>query len=141
MAQRNALYGWTPGSRESAVYTRAADNARLARSALIYPSPATLVRKPIGIIQRNYELKKIDGAQGRSRTADTAIFSRMLYQLSYLGPRRSAWRRRLERGYSEVAGPCPASFARFVRWNRLRTNAAGPRPRFRPPRWGLRSGR
>ena len=26
-----------------------------------------------------------DGAQGRSRTADTAIFSRMLYQLSYLG--------------------------------------------------------
>jgi hypothetical protein len=25
------------------------------------------------------------GAQGRSRTADTAIFSRMLYQLSYLG--------------------------------------------------------
>ena len=26
-----------------------------------------------------------DGAQGRSRTTDTAIFSRMLYQLSYLG--------------------------------------------------------
>ena len=26
-----------------------------------------------------------DGAQGRDRTADTAIFSRMLYQLSYLG--------------------------------------------------------
>lgn len=25
------------------------------------------------------------GAQGRDRTADTAIFSRMLYQLSYLG--------------------------------------------------------
>ncbi len=25
------------------------------------------------------------GAQGRSRTTDTAIFSRMLYQLSYLG--------------------------------------------------------
>ena len=25
------------------------------------------------------------GAQGRGRTADTAIFSRMLYQLSYLG--------------------------------------------------------
>ena len=30
-----------------------------------------------------------NGAQGRSRTTDTAIFSRMLYQLSYLGaPRR-----------------------------------------------------
>ena len=27
-----------------------------------------------------------NGAQGRDRTADTAIFSRMLYQLSYLGP-------------------------------------------------------
>ena len=26
-----------------------------------------------------------DGAQGRNRTTDTAIFSRMLYQLSYLG--------------------------------------------------------
>jgi hypothetical protein len=25
------------------------------------------------------------GAQGRNRTSDTAIFSRMLYQLSYLG--------------------------------------------------------
>ena len=28
---------------------------------------------------------KANGAQGRSRTTDTAIFSRMLYQLSYLG--------------------------------------------------------
>jgi hypothetical protein len=28
---------------------------------------------------------KRDGAQGRDRTTDTAIFSRMLYQLSYLG--------------------------------------------------------
>ena len=27
----------------------------------------------------------LDGAQGRNRTTDTAIFSRMLYQLSYLG--------------------------------------------------------
>ena len=30
---------------------------------------------------------KADGAQGRIRTTDTAIFSRMLYQLSYLGAR------------------------------------------------------
>jgi hypothetical protein len=29
-----------------------------------------------------------NGAQGRNRTTDTAIFSRMLYQLSYLG---TAW--------------------------------------------------
>ncbi len=28
-----------------------------------------------------------NGAQGRNRTTDTAIFSRMLYQLSYLGNR------------------------------------------------------
>jgi hypothetical protein len=27
---------------------------------------------------------EISGGQGRDRTADTAIFSRMLYQLSYL---------------------------------------------------------
>ncbi len=30
-----------------------------------------------------------NGAQGRSRTTDTAIFSRMLYQLSYLGLHRT----------------------------------------------------
>jgi hypothetical protein len=29
-----------------------------------------------------------NGAQGRDRTTDTAIFSRMLYQLSYLGMSR-----------------------------------------------------
>ena len=27
----------------------------------------------------------MNGAQGRNRTTDTAIFNRMLYQLSYLG--------------------------------------------------------
>ena len=30
-------------------------------------------------------MRRGDGAQGRNRTTDTAIFSRMLYQLSYLG--------------------------------------------------------
>ena len=30
-----------------------------------------------------------NGAQGRDRTTDTAIFSRMLYQLSYLGVPRA----------------------------------------------------
>ena len=29
--------------------------------------------------------RETHGAQGRDRTTDTAIFSRMLYQLSYLG--------------------------------------------------------
>jgi hypothetical protein len=33
----------------------------------------------------NGVLRKARGAQGRNRTTDTAIFSRMLYQLSYLG--------------------------------------------------------
>jgi hypothetical protein len=32
-----------------------------------------------------YSGTELDGAQGRDRTTDTAIFSRMLYQLSYLG--------------------------------------------------------
>ena len=30
-------------------------------------------------------MEMLSGAQGRDRTTDTAIFSRMLYQLSYLG--------------------------------------------------------
>jgi hypothetical protein len=34
--------------------------------------------KPLGF-------RGLYGAQGRNRTTDTAIFSRMLYQLSYLG--------------------------------------------------------
>ena len=33
--------------------------------------------------------KSLNGAQGRDRTTDTAIFSRMLYQLSYLGTSRT----------------------------------------------------
>ena len=36
--------------------------------------------------------------QGRSRTADTAIFSRVLYQLSYLAPeKKPAWASGLRR--------------------------------------------
>ena len=41
-----------------------------------------------------------NGAQGWNRTSDTAIFSRMLYQLSYLGIRR--------------AGRRPGGTARFI---------------------------
>ena len=40
-----------------------------------------------------------DGAQGRNRTTDTAILSRMLYQLSYLGaPSRPKVQTRWRRG-------------------------------------------
>lgn len=35
--------------------------------------------------QGRYCFEEENGAQGQNRTADTAIFSRMLYQLSYLG--------------------------------------------------------
>ncbi len=45
---------------------------------------------------------KSAGAQGRDRTTDTAIFNRMLYQLSYLGARRPTGNRRL------AAEPCRA---------------------------------
>lgn len=46
-------------------------------------------KKPAKIPEPSVRLQFVEikrgGAQGRSRTADTAIFSRMLYQLSYLG--------------------------------------------------------
>ena len=41
-----------------------------------------------------YSLGKSSGARGRDRTTDTAIFSRMLYQLSYPGIFRAADKRR-----------------------------------------------
>ncbi len=34
---------------------------------------------------KEFEEEEKGGGWGRDRTADTAIFSRMLYQLSYLG--------------------------------------------------------
>src|SRR5216683_2977454 len=50
-----------------------------------------------------------NGAQGRDRTTDTAIFSRMLYQLSYLGISRKPMAR--ERRFIVRADGCvhPAS--------------------------------
>ena len=43
-------------------------------------------RPPGDPVENRSKLLKENGAQGRNRTSDTAIFSRMLYQLSYLGP-------------------------------------------------------
>ena len=34
---------------------------------------------------QSLRIQEKNGAQGRNRTTDTAIFNRMLYQLSYLG--------------------------------------------------------
>ena len=49
------------------------------------------------------------GAQGRNRTTDTAIFSRMLYQLSYLGKASNRlWPVAKLGPYSELALACPA---------------------------------
>ncbi len=47
---------------------------------------------------------KANGAQGRDRTTDTAIFSRMLYQLSYLGV---VQRQPGALVYSQAQWPCP----------------------------------
>jgi hypothetical protein len=55
-----------------------------------------------------------NGAQGRNRTTDTAIFSRMLYQLSYLG---TASRGRPGAAvYSQAGRPCPPRFAFGLAW-------------------------
>src|SRR6476620_10342555 len=70
------------------------------------------------------------GAESQDRTGDTAIFSRVLYQLSYLGPmanQPSAARRRVERyhGPPEAINDSPRSVLAQVEPNgrsvRLRT--------------------
>ena len=38
-------------------------------------------------MSRNGGARKNDGAKGRNRTGDTALFRRVLYRLSYLGER------------------------------------------------------
>jgi hypothetical protein len=68
-------------------------------------------------------LEKDDGAQGRNRTTDTAIFSRMLYQLSYLGT-ASRTVRLGAAVYSQAGRPCPPRFAYSLVW-RLRRRGAG----------------
>jgi integrase len=44
-AQLNALFGWAPGSKESATYTRDANAAKLARMAPRNPAPSPTVRE------------------------------------------------------------------------------------------------
>src|SRR5882672_6100252 len=50
-----------------------------------------------------------NGARGRDRTTDTAIFSRMLYQLSYPGTARHGGQGAPV--YSQAGQPCPPGFA------------------------------
>ena len=58
--------------------------------------PSTFARTPEFLKwHRHRPTIHFNGAQGRNRTTDTAIFSRMLYQLSYLGTSLAAgaWER------------------------------------------------
>jgi hypothetical protein len=55
-------------------------------------SPAPSGRGSSERVEERVSDGESDGAQGRDRTADTVIFSHVLYQLSYLGPRRPGGR-------------------------------------------------
>ena len=65
-------------------------------------------REP-GLHARICAIDQENGAQGRDRTTDTAIFSRMLYQLSYLGT--SGHGGLGAAVYSQAGKPCPPRFA------------------------------
>src|SRR3569623_161823 len=54
-----------------------------------------------------------NGAQGRDRTTATANFSRMLYQLSYLGIAPGTKSKGSAPVYREAGASCPAAPARF----------------------------
>ena len=70
------------------------------------------------VSDERYDQSLGEGAQGRSRTTDTAIFSRMLYQLSYLGTGRSGVVAQPRHVIKRLRARMPRDFAT-------------PRPRFR----------
>lgn len=49
-----------------------------------------LLHRRLPILFRHCQVMSC-GAQGRVRTTDTAIFNRVLYQLSYLGMCKAEW--------------------------------------------------
>ena len=61
-------------------------------------------RRAVGGGQKSDDIIGKNGAQGRTRTTDTRIFSAMLYQLSYLGVSRIS----ANAAYRQYLGPCPA---------------------------------
>jgi hypothetical protein len=102
-----AAGGWTT-SRQVARYTASASQKRLAAAGFAklaaskcptstnrFDGGTKTPSKPFKIL-----LEK-NGARGRIRTTDTAIFSRMLYQLSYPGKPLSDTNRRV--GGAEIA--------------------------------------
>ncbi len=71
-------------SRRHGGRDRGADRARLRPDLRLLRRAARLSQRRAGVARFGK-----NGAQGRNRTTDTAIFNRMLYQLSYLGARPS----------------------------------------------------
>jgi hypothetical protein len=69
--------------------------------------------------EQHSRLHQTNGAQGRDRTTDTAIFSRMLYQLSYLGTSGTRERGSGAPVYSQAGQPCPPRFAFGFAWHSL----------------------
>lgn len=83
----------------------------------------------------------MNGAQGRDRTTDTAIFSRMLYQLSYLGDAPRGVEAGFIRGMGGAVQHRRAAFLTRPRMPLRRLDAqdasagtSAPRPASPPPR-------
>ena len=74
-------------------------------------SPSSLSLRLSFAGQRFAIFLNLRGAQGRDRTTDTAIFSRMLYQLSYLGILGEGAKASERAVYREVGRACPPAFA------------------------------
>ncbi len=78
-------------SHEVNRYTKAANQKRMAEAGMskLIGNKNVPLFPDRTVPPKNNDVKSMiyeeSGAQGRDRTADTAIFSRMLYQLSYLG--------------------------------------------------------
>ena len=69
-------------------------------------TPAKLPQSGQRFAQATAKCLKKNGAQGRNRTTDTVIFSHVLYQLSYLGLRRSDVPRPHNRSGSNSTSTC-----------------------------------
>src|SRR4030095_4288128 len=66
----------------------AAGRSRRSRKARILSQGLAMSEAGPSLRLARWDEGESNGGQGRNRTADTAIFSRMLYQLSYLADRR-----------------------------------------------------
>ena len=64
------------------------ESAREGQGKSPVNSNSTVNGKPLRFRDEVAGIEGANGAQGRDRTADTVIFSHVLYQLSYLGPDR-----------------------------------------------------